>query len=390
MNVKKMIEEIYPEILEIRRDFHQYPELSEKETRTQGKICDYLKQWGIPYATIADTGVVANLTGTGKDGKTVAIRADIDALPIEEINDVPYKSKNLGIMHACGHDIHTAILLGTAKVLKSMEKDLLGNAKFLFQPAEETIGGAKRLIEEGCLENPPVSAVIGLHVSPQIPVGCVELKRGPQSAASNEFTVVVKGKPSHGASPEKGVDALLVACQMVSDLQSIVSRNIGATNSVVVTVGQLNAGTKNNIIAGEATFHGIIRTLNGDTMDFVKKRLKEFVENMAKAHGTVAEVSFVESYPAVINDDGVQDVLEKVARENFTKEQIRFMEFPTMGAEDFSYFCESSKGGFFNIGTGKIDQSDPEPIHSNAFDPDEESIKVGILMEVQAVLELLK
>ncbi len=390
MNIKEKIEEIYTEILQIRRDFHEYPELSEQETRTQSKICEYLDQWQVPYEIVAETGVVATLYGNNGVGKTVALRADIDALPIEEILEVPHKSKNQGIMHACGHDFHTAILLGSVKVLKAMEKELQGNVKFLFQPAEETIGGAKRMIEEGCLREPDVSAVIGLHVSPQIPVGCVELKRGAQSAASNEFNVVVRGVPSHGASPEKGVDALVVGCQIVSNLQSLVSRNIAATNSVVVTVGQFNAGTKNNIIAGEASFNGIIRTLNRETMDFVKLRFEEIVKNIGSAYGASVEINFVESYPAVINDEEIQDVLEKVAQENFEEDQIKFMENPSMGAEDFAYFCESNKAGYFNIGTGKKDQRDYQPLHSNAFDPDEECIKVGILMEVQTVLELLK
>ncbi|WP_053956900.1 M20 metallopeptidase family protein [Inediibacterium massiliense] len=384
-----MADEIFEEIVEIRRDFHQHPELSEQEFRTSQKICEHLESFGIKYQNdIAQTGVVGIIHGA-KPGKTVAIRADIDALPISENHNIPYKSVNDGVMHACGHDLHTSILLGAAKLLKSMEKDIEGNVKLFFQPAEETVGGAKRMVQEGCMKDPDVDYVIGLHVMPYLPTGWIEIRHGKLNAASNEFYIKVKGISGHGAYPEKSVDSLLVGCNIVNALQSLVSRNVSPLNSVVLSVGKFNAGTRNNIIPGEATFSGIFRTLDPATRQQTKDRIKEICENTAKAYGAWAEVRIEDGYASLINDDDVLDVIVSCAEDFIGKEHIQYKEYPSLGVEDFSFFNEVAKGAFFHLGCG-FKEKENAPLHNDQFLPDENCIKYGIVLEVMSVLKLLK
>ncbi|SDK72690.1 M20 metallopeptidase family protein [Natronincola ferrireducens] len=384
-----MVDEVFKEIVEIRRDFHRYPELSEQEIRTSQKICEHLESFGIEYEKgIAQTGVVGIIRGA-KPGKTVAIRADIDALPVTENNDIPYKSVNEGVMHACGHDLHASILLGAAKLLKSMESQLKGNVKFFFQPAEETVGGAKPMVEEGCMKNPDVDYIIGLHVMPYMPTGWIEVRRGKLNAASNEFYVKVKGVSSHGAYPEKSVDSLLTACNIVNALQTIVSRNTSPLNSVVLSVGKFNAGTCNNIIPGEATFSGIFRTLDPLTRQQTKDRIQEICENTAKAYGASVEVRIEDGYAFLINDDDVLDVIISSAEDLIGEERIQYKEYPSLGVEDFSFFNEVAKGAFFHLGCGFKGEENP-PLHNDQFLPDETCMKYGIALEVMSVLKLLE
>lgn len=392
MKDKKVVESqvaaILDEIIAIRRDFHAHPELSEQEERTEAKISEYLTAWGIPHETgVAGHGVVGLIRGKGPH--TVAIRGDIDALPIQEKNDVPYRSQNPGVMHACGHDIHTAVLLGTAKLLKAMEDELPGTVKLLFQPAEETVGGALPMIKAGCLEHPRVDAVIGLHVEPDIITGGLEFRRGSMNAASNEFTITVEGVSSHGARPHNGVDSILAASQIVNALQSVSSRNVAATDPVIVTVGQLNAGTAPNVLAGEAVMKGMIRTLNPATRALAVRRVEELAKLTAEAYGAKARVDFIESYPALINNDEIEDILERTAAQYFAPEQIFFRPESSMGAEDFSYFCDAVKGAYFNIGTKTSPDAPTVALHNEFYCPDEGCIRAGITMEYAGALAIL-
>ncbi len=390
MKINKRINEIFPEIVEIRRDFHMYPEISEKEYRTRDKICEYLEKWDIEHVKgVAETGVVAIIRGK-KAGKTLGARADIDALPVSEKNELDFKSVNKGVMHACGHDVHTAIHLGLAKILKEMEEDLKGNVKIFFQPAEETIGGAKRMIKEGHLENPALDYILSLHVAPNVEAGKIQIKYGKTNASTDEFFIRVKGKSGHAAYPETSVDAIVITGHIITALQSLVSRNISPLNSAVLSLGQIKGGRKNNIIAGEVDLSGTLRTLDKETSDFAKKRIRQIVESIAEAYGGKGRVDFQEGYPALINNNEVVDVLNKVGKEVLGKKQVLLKEFPSMGADDFSFFLEKVKGAYYYIGSGNKEKGWTAPLHSGKFMVDEESIKVGLKVQIKTILELLK
>ena len=389
MDIKKRSEEIFEELVAIRRALHMNPELSGNEIRTSKKICEYLDDLGVEYESgIADTGIVAIIRGK-KEGKTVAARADMDALPIMEDNDKPYKSQNTGVMHACGHDVHTTILLGVAKILKEMEKDLAGNIKLFFQPAEEDIGGAERMINEGCMVNPNVDYVIGLHVMPYLDAGYVELKYGKLNASSGEVAITIKGKSGHGAYPDTAIDAIVIAGNVITALQSLVSRNISPLNSVVLSLGKINGGTKNNIIADEVVLSGTLRTLDADTRRYAKERIKNIVENVAKTYDGEGIVEFVDGYDALINDDEVVNVIKETAERVLGKDKIQYKEFPSLGAEDFSYFINEAKGAFYHLGCANHEKNINSPLHTACFDIDEECLPLGVMMHTFISLNLL-
>lgn len=391
MNIENKVNSIFEELIEIRRDFHKYPELGFKEFRTQGKIIEYLKSWSIPYTKIANTGVLAYIYGKAdkSNKKTVALRADIDALPIHEETNIGFKSVNEGVMHACGHDVHTTILLGTAKVLKNLEESFSGCVKLFFQPAEETTGGALPMIEEGCLDNPIVDYVIGLHVMPYLEAGHVELKYGKLNASSDTINIKIQGKSGHGAYPEKSIDAILIASHVVIALQSLVSRNISPLNSMVLSLGKIEGGTKSNIISDEVCISGTLRTLDIDTRNFAKKRIVDIVKHTAATFNGTSEVVIDEGYEPLINTDEIVDVFKNIAEETLGKQKVHFKEAPSLGVEDFSYFCNRTKGAFFHLGCGNKSLGIEEPLHSSRFSIDESCIKTGVLLQVKNTLALL-
>lgn len=389
--VRELIEQNYEEIRDIRRDLHQHPELSEHEERTMAKICSYLDEWGIPYTSgIGGHGVVGIVEGKAASaGRAVAIRADIDALPIQESVECEFKSVNDGVMHACGHDIHTAMLLGAGKVLKTLENEFSGAVKLFFQPAEETVGGAAQMIADGCMQNPDVSEIISFHVAPYLPTGTIEFCRGKMNAATCELIIDVEGVSCHGAHPEGGVDAIVAASQIVTALQSIISRNLSPANAGIITIGQFHAGTKNNIIAGNAHLSGTIRALDPDTMETLKNRIKITCENIAAAYGGSCIVTLHDGYPALINDDALTEKMNGLALELFGKDKVVYMPEPSLGADDFAYFTQRCPGVYMNIGTDSGQEAVEQKLHSEYYNPDEEAMKSGILMETIGVLELL-
>lgn len=390
MDIQNKVDGIYRDLVDIRRDFHKNPELSQQEFRTQRKIQDYLNEWNIENYVCADTGVIGIIRG--KNGRTIGLRGDIDALPINEINNNSYCSINPGVMHACGHDAHTTILLGVAKIMKEMadsEESIPGNVKLFFQPAEETIGGGKRMVQEGCMENPTVDYMLGLHVMPYINAGKVELKYGKLNASTDTIKITLKGKQAHGAYPDKGIDAITMAGNVITSLQTIVSRNISPLNSVVISLGKITGGVKDNVIADEVNISGTLRALDDDTRSFVKKRITDIVENTAIAFGGEGKVDFHDGYQALINNDEVVDVIKENAEKLLGKENIVFKEFPSLGAEDFSYFSDVAKGGFFHLGCGNSSKGITSSIHTDCFDIDEECLKVGVLLQVSNVLSLM-
>lgn len=389
-HLKELVNQVYDEAVTFRRSLHMHPELSEHEEETAAAICCRLDSLGIRYSSgIAGNGISAVIYGKNPN-RGVGIRADMDALPLTEKTDVPFKSVNPGVMHACGHDIHTAILLGTAQVLNQMRDCLPGSVRLFFQPSEETIGGAKQMIEAGCLEAPRIDSVIGLHVDTDIDAGDVEFIPGHMNAASTEFSVTVKGKSCHGAHPTDGIDALLPACSMVTGLQSVITRRMSPVDPVLITVGRFISGTKGNIISGEAEFSGIIRVLDMKNMPPAKKYISDMCTSTAEAYGATCVVNFRDSYPSLENDAVLLSWVKDAFSQVLGKDHIKINEKPSLGADDFSYFCHQSRGLYYNIGARRPGETRPFPIHSDRFNPDEECIRTGIITETAAVLKILQ
>lgn len=381
------------ELIDIRREFHKTPELGGSEYKTMDKICSYLDSWGIEYEKcVADTGVVAIVRGKNKkeNASCIGIRADMDALPVKEEADVDFKSLNGGTMHACGHDAHTTVVLGTAKIIKSMECELEGDVKFFFQPAEETTGGAERMIKAGCLKKPDVEYVFGLHVDPGLETGKVGIKYGKMMASSDEVRIKVRGRSTHGAHPDQGIDPIVTASNIVVALQSLVSRNISPLNSAVLTMGSIHGGTGGNIIPDEVEMAGILRTLDPDTRTFMKKRIAEVVENVSKALGGEGSVLIRESYGALINNGEAVDAVRETAERVLGKDNVVILDFPDMGTEDFSYFTQNAKGCFFNLGCRNEKIDAVYPLHSSKFKLDEACLEIGVKLQVENILNLLK
>lgn len=395
MNLLKKAMELKEEIIAIRRHLHQHPELSGQEVETGRYICEKLTQWGIPYEYgIADTGIVALIRGKGAHAsKTIALRADIDALPMEETSGLPFASCRPGVAHTCGHDGHTAIALGAAKLLYDMRDQLSGNVKIFFQPAEETTGGAQRMIMQGCMKSPDVDHVLGLHMDPTLPCGEAEFKHGKMMAASDEFTILLEGKGCHGAHPERGCDAIVMAAQVVNALQAIVSRNLSPVNSAVITVGMLHAGTVGNAIAQKAELTGIMRCLDPDTRAFLHERVRQLVENTAASFGGCGQLILRPSYSALINDDHVVDIMMETAGQLLGKEHIHLMPYPDMGTEDFSFFAQECPSCFWHLGCGNredIANGTVKDIHNPGFLLDEDCLPIGAAVQTAGVLALLQ
>ena len=387
--IKAQMEQVGEEVLAFRRDLHMHPELSEHEIRTEEKICSRLDALQIPYQRgVAGHGVCALIRGTTAD-RTVGIRADIDALPVAEQTGLAYASLNPGVMHACGHDMHTAILLGTAAVLKQNADTLPGTVKLFFQPSEETIGGAKQMIDAGCLEGPHVENVIALHVDPMTDLGKLKFTRGCMNAATTEMELTVRGKACHGAHPDTGIDALPPACSIVAALQTIVSRNLAPTTPAVVTVGTFQSGTAKNVISGEAKLGGTIRALDLGVMAYLKERVQKIAVDTAEAYGASCEVFFEDSYPPLRNSDELSALLLPAMEEVFGTENILRNEIPSLGADDFSYFTQTCRGLYFDLGTHDPRSDEYFPLHSEYFAPQEEAVKVGMLAELTAVYTIL-
>lgn len=386
MNIKEFIHSINDEIKENRRHFHMHPELSKKEFQTQKKIIEILNKYNIKYQKAATTGVVAYVEGKGK-GKCVAIRADIDALPILEKNTIPYKSQNEGVMHACGHDAHTAILLGTCITLNKFKESFRGTIKCFFQPDEEVSAGAKRIVEEGFMTNPKVDYIIGLHVMPYIDSGKIEVKYGKLNASLGTIKIVVNGKSSHAAYPETGIDAIAVSAQVINNLQSIISRNISPLNQVVLSFGTIKGGIKSNIIPSQVEIEGSLRTTDQFTRELMVKRIKEVTSSTCKAFNATGEVIYSEGYMELVNDDCVINKIIEVAKEEIGTNNIIYKEFPSMGGEDFGYYLKDSQGAFFHLGCGNITMR--SSTHTDTFDIDESCLELGVLLQVKNAIKLL-
>lgn len=380
--------EIKAELIEWRRDFHTHPELGYEEVRTSSMIKEFLVKENIEFYVTATTGICAIIRGKGE--KTIAIRGDMDALPLIEKNKCDYISKNHGKMHACGHDAHTAILMGVAKILNSIKEELNGNIKLFFEPAEETTGGAKVMIEEGVLENPKVHAVIGLHVDEKIETGFIGLKKGVVNAASNPFTIKVKGKGGHGARPNDCVDPVVISAQVILALQTIVSREIPPTDPAVITIGAIHGGTAQNIIPEEVVISGVIRTMKTEHREYVKKRLKEVSEGIAISMRGSCEIEIEESYPCLYNNDELVQIFKESSSKVIGEKNVIALDNPSMGVESFAYFAMEKPSVFYFLGSKNEKKGIIHPAHGSHFDIDEECLPIGVALQCEMAVELLK
>ncbi|WP_439135561.1 amidohydrolase [Pseudomaricurvus sp.] len=385
--------DVNDKVIAWRRDIHQHPELSNREFRTAKLVADHLKKLGLEVKTeVAHTGVVGILKG-GKPGRTVALRADMDALPVTEQVDLPFASKikteyrgtEVGVMHACGHDAHTAILMGVAEVLASHRDQLAGTVKFIFQPAEEGApkgeeGGAELMVKQGVIsDGPKPEAIFGLHVSP-FPTGYIGYRPKGTMAASDEFEIVVKGKQTHGSSPWAGVDPIVVAGQIVNAIQLIPARQLDITQApAVISTGAINGGIRNNIIPDSVTMIGTIRTFDSAMQDDLHHRLKATASNIAEASGASAEVTVDRGYPVTYNDPSLtQFAVPSLQKVVGTKRLVEIN--PVMGAEDFSFFQKEIPGVFFMLGVNKAGVGPGEAAmnHSPYFYVNEDALKLGV------------
>lgn len=383
----KRLEEIYPELVAFRRDLHMHPELSFHEVETPAKIASYLTDLGLEVRTgVGGRGVVGLLRG-GQPGKTVALRADFDALPIQDEKDVPYKSKVPGVMHACGHDLHTAGLLGVAKVLSEYREHLAGNVVFIHQFAEELApGGAKPMIEDGCLDG--VDVVYGAHVWAVMPYGKVGVKSGDTMAASDAFDIHIQGKGGHGATPHVTVDPVVAGSQLVLNLQQIVSRKVDPLKPAVLTVGSFNSGMAFNVIPDTAKLSGTVRTFDEDVRNLIEESIGKTVQATCDQAGATATFSYRRGYPALCNHPEETDRLEKVAQHVVGAEHVERME-PIMGGEDFAYYLQERPGTFFFVGGGNAEINAVYPHHHPMFDADERSMLITGKCFISAVLDYL-
>ncbi len=360
-------EPLYEQLVAIRRQLHAHPELSHEELETTAAIRGWLDEAGIRIADYPlRTGVVAEVGGL-RGGPVIAIRADIDALPVQEETGLQFASRVPGKMHACGHDFHTAAVLGAALLLKKREAELEGTVRFLFQPAEEKAKGASQVIASGALEG--VKAVFGLHNKPDLPVGTIGIKAGPLMAAADGFIVEVKGLGTHAAVPEAGIDPIVASAHIITALQSIVSRNVGALDGAVVSVTRLNSGTAWNVIADQAVFDGTLRTFDEKVRTKVRERFEQIVTGVGAALGAQARVSWLDGPPAVVNDRRWSEAAAAVAN-SIGLHVVEPM--PSPAGEDFSFYLQHVPGSFFFLGT-----SGPQEWHHPAFDVDERALPIG-------------
>jgi amidohydrolase len=383
--VRLSIRNLQPQITLWRRHIHQRPELAFNEAQTAAFISQKLSEWGIEHQPgVAKTGIVAIIPGQ-QPGPVLALRADMDALPIHEMNDVDYRSHYDGIMHACGHDGHVAIALGTAYYLSQHRDSFQGTVKLIFQPAEEGPGGAKPMIEAGALENPDVDAIIGLHLWNNLPLGTIGVRTGPMMAATEYFHCTIHGRGGHGAIPHQTVDSIVVAAQVVNALQTIVSRNIDPLKSAVVTLGELHAGSAVNVIADQARLSGTVRYFDAEYEDFFAHRLDQIIGGICQSHGATYTLDYNPLYPPLVNDPDITDLVRSVALSVVETPAGVVPDCQTMGGEDMSFFLRNVPGCYFFLGSANQAKQLAYPHHHPRFDFDEAALSTGVEMFVRCV-----
>ncbi|MDT5156004.1 MAG: hypothetical protein QOH51_361 [Acidobacteriota bacterium] len=392
--IAREAEALRGQLIAQRRDFHMHPELSNREERTSRVVAERLRALGLTEVKtgVGKYGVTALLVGA-KPGPVIAVRADMDALPIQEVNDVPYKSLTPGVKHACGHDVHTTVELGVAEILSKMREEVHGTVKFIFQPAEEGApageeGGAKLMIKEGALENPRPQAIYGLHTEPNLQAGQIGYQVGPAMASSDTFSVTISGKASHGAQPQLGVDAVVVASQCVLALQNIRSRRIDPLEPLVITVGTINGGTRFNVIASEVKMTGTMRAFNTEVRDRAIALMRETLQNVTAAYGATYELNILDGNPVTYNEPSlVEETLPSIRRVVGDANAVNIK--PFMPSEDFSNFQKVIPGFYYYLGVGNKAKGITAGWHTADFDVDEESLVVGVKVMSNVLLDYL-
>jgi amidohydrolase len=386
-DILKRAEGLKQKMIDLRRDFHQYPELGLKEFNTTKKVEGFLKALGLETKIFVNgTGVRGYLKGS-KPGKTLALRADMDALPIQEETDLPYQSQNQGVMHACGHDAHTAMLLGAAMILSEKKKELEGNVVFIFQPAEEIGAGAKAMVEEDVLEG--VDRIFGLHVYSILPFGTFGYRPGPLMAAGDFFDVKITGKGGHGGLPHLTVDPIVIAANAISALQMIVSREVDPVESAVISICKMNGGEAYNVIPETATFGGTIRSHHPDLREGLPRRIKEILDGLVSGMRGSYELTLMSKFPATINDEKMTAFVVNVAEGLLGKDKLQLMK-PLMGSEDFSFYLQKVPGTFVFLGVENKEKGILYPQHHPKFNIDEDILPLGTALHVSVAMEYLR
>jgi amidohydrolase len=388
-SLKEKINEMKDWLVDIRRTIHRYPELGFEEVETSKLVSEWLQKFGLEVKRgMAKTGVVGLLKGR-KPGRTVAIRADMDALAMDEANRVPYASQIKGKMHACGHDAHVTILLGVAKFFSSVPDKVKGNIKWIFQPAEEGGGGGRIMVEEGVLENPKVDAIFGAHVFPLLPVGKVGIYEREGLAAADRFTIKIIGKGGHAASPHVSKDPILAAGHLITQIHSIVSRNVNPLESGVITIGKVSAGTASNIIPDEVELIGTVRSLNPQVREELKSRIEQVTQGIARSFSMDYRFDFEYGYPVLINNSEMSKLVGLACSKGIGKENVEVVK-PSMGGEDFAYYLEKVPGSYFRLGCRNEEKGLIHPYHSSLFDIDEEVLPFGVEMFIRIIDQYLE
>ncbi|MFW6428456.1 MAG: amidohydrolase [Desulfosalsimonas sp.] len=385
MNIARLAADQQQMMVGLRRHFHMYPETGLNEYETSAEIQSALVRLGIPFKTVSPTGLIATIEGA-QPGRTVALRADMDALPLQEKNENDYVSRNPGVCHACGHDAHMAMLLGAAAVLAGIKDQIKGTVKLVFQPAEEIFSGARVIIDAGGIDG--ADGIFGLHIMGHLPVGQAAVSPGPIMAAANHFTVNVSGRSGHGGRPHEGVDALLAASSIVMNLQSIASREVNPLDTVVVSIGRLSAGTAYNITAGSAVLEGTTRCFSEDVNKALPERMERIITNTARAYGAEARLDYTPSVPPTVNDPFCTNLAEKTIDEVCGTDNRRRQQ-PVTGAEDFALYLERIPGVFVFLGAGNKEKGLAFPQHHGSFDIDEDALPIGAALYAGYAVDFL-
>jgi len=375
--IKTLADNLLPRLIEIRRHLHAHPELSGQEYQTAAYVAGVLSSSGLHVQeAIGKTGILGELKGTGANPRLLAIRTDMDALPIQEKTDLAFASRQPGIMHACGHDIHTTLGLGTAMVLAQLSQPLPGNVRFLFQPAEEIAQGASWMIQDGAMKG--VSAILGVHVFPSIPARSLGIRYGALTAAADDLEIVIIGESGHGARPHEAIDAIWIASQVITSLQQAISRTQNPLRPIVLTIGQITGGRAPNVIADRVQMTGTVRSLHPETYTNLPPWIEGIVANVCQTYGAKYEVHYRRGVPSVQNDPGLTRLLEEVGREAWGGDRVQILPDPSLGAEDFALYLEKVPGAMFRLGVGYADKHNA-PLHHPQFSADEAAILTGVV-----------
>ncbi|PAX58380.1 M20 family metallopeptidase [Brunnivagina elsteri] len=377
-HIKDLAAKLAPRLIEIRRHLHSHPELSGQEYQTAAFVAGVLSSNGLHVEEgVGKTGVIGELHGSGNDDRILAIRADMDALPIEERTGLDFTSKTKGIMHACGHDIHTTVGLGTAMILAELKDELPGKVRFLFQPAEEIAQGASWMVKDGAMSE--VSAILGLHVFPSIAAGTVGLRYGALTAAADDLEIIIIGESGHGARPHEAIDAIWIASQVITTLQQAISRTQNPLRPVVLSIGQINGGRAPNIIADKVELRGTVRSLHPETRANLPQWIENIVSSVCDSYGAKYQVNYRQGVPSVQNDYTLTQLLQSSAEEAWGCDRVQVLPEPSLGAEDFSVYLDYAPGTMFRLGVGFKDKANNYPLHHPLFEVDESAICTGVI-----------